>query len=272
MMKRKHSVSKPALLCGAVAAILSSCANTFSVQGSSSVSSLDGNKLYLRVIKNNELKSLDSCDVVHGQFNFTGVLDTVRMANLFMGDESLMPVVLEDGEITIKIDNASQTVSGTPLNDKLYQFLDKHKQLDNQLTELSHKQSQMMLDGIDEDTINEHLSAEAARIAAQEDKLVTTFITDNFDNVLGPGVFMMLTCGYKYPILTPQIEDIMSKATDKFKSNPYVRDYYQTATENEARMQGLEPGQAQEQPMQQPMQQPPSPQLPQHPELSTPQQ
>lgn len=268
MMKRKLSMHKSALLCGAMAAILSSCANTFCVQGTSSVSALDGNKLYLRVIKDNELKSLDSCDVVHGQFNFSGTLDTVRMANLFMGDESLMPIVLEDGEITIKIDNASQTVGGTPLNDKLYRFLDKHKQLDNQLTELSHKQSQMLLDGIDEDTINEQLNAEATRIAEQEDKLVTSFIVDNFDNVLGPGVFMMLTSGYKYPILTPQIEDIMSKATDKFKSNPYVRDYYQTATENEARMQGLEPGQAQEQTMQQP----PSPQLPQHPELTAPQQ
>lgn len=266
-MKRKLSMNKSILLC-AMATVCASCVNTFSVQGTSSVSSLDGNKLYLRVIKDNELKSLDSCDVIHGQFNFSGALDTVRMANLFMGDESLMPVVLEDGEITIKIDNANQTVSGTPLNDRLYQFLDKHKQLDNQLTELSHKQSQMLLDGIDENTINEQLNAEAAKIAEQEDKLVTTFIVDNFDNVLGPGVFMMLTSGYKYPILTPQIEDIMSKATDKFKSNPYVRDYYQTATENEARMQGLVPEQAQEQPMQQP----PSTQLPQHPELTAPQQ
>ena len=257
MTKRKEFMKKAILLC-ASAAILTSCANSYCVQGTSSVSSLDGSKLYLRAIKNNELKSLDSCDVVHGQFHFNGVLDTVRMANLFMGDESLMPVVLEDGEITIKIDNASQTVGGTPLNDKLYKFLDKHKQLDNQLTELSHKQSQMMLDGIDENTINEHLAVEAEKIAKEEDRLVTSFIVDNFDNVLGPGVFMMITSGYKYPILTPQIEDIMSKATSKFKSNPYVRDYYQTATENEARMQGLEPGQ----PDGQPMQQPPAAQLP----------
>lgn len=224
-----------------LASMLTSCANTFNVQGSSSISELDGSKLYLKAIKNNELKNLDSCDVVHGQFHFSGVLDTVRMANLFMDDESVMPLVLEDGEITIKIDNASQSVGGTPLNDKLYKFIDKHKQLENQLSELSHKQSQMMLDGIDEGEINQKLSAEAARIAKEEDKLVTSFIVENFDNVLGPGVFMMMTSGFQYPILTPQIEDIMSKATDKFKNNPYVKDYYQTATENEARMQGLEP-------------------------------
>lgn len=225
----------------ALVAFLTSCAGSYNVQGSSSVSALDGSKLYLKALKNNELKNIDSCDVVHGQFHFNGVLDTVRMVNLFMDDESIMPVVLESGEITIKIDNASQKVGGTPLNDKLYEFIDKHNQLDNQMNELAHKQSRMMLDGIDEATINEKLSVEAAQIAKEEDKLVTSFIVDNFDNVLGPGVFMMITSGFQYPILTPQIEDIMSKATDKFKNDPYVKDYYKIATENEARMQGLDP-------------------------------
>ena len=109
------------------------------------------------------------------------------------------------------------------------------------MNELAHKQSQMMLEGIDEDEINQKLSIEAEKIAKEEDQLVTSFIIENFDNVLGPGVFMMITSGYQYPILTPQIEDIMSKATEKFKNDPYVSDYYKTATENEARMQGLEP-------------------------------
>jgi hypothetical protein len=203
------------------------------------VSALDGNKLYLRAIKAGEVKNLDSCDVVHGEFHFAGLLDTVRMANLYMDDESIMPLVLEEGDITIKIDNASQSVGGTPLNDSLYHFIDKHNQLSNRMTELSHRQSQMLLDGIDEETINQQLSVEAARIAQEEDSLVTNFIVDNFDNVLGPGVFLMITSQYRYPVLTPQIEDIMSKATKQFKNDPYVREYYQVAQENEQRMNGL---------------------------------
>ena len=224
----------------ATMALMASCAKSYNVQGSSSISSLDGSKLYLKAVKNNELKSIDSCDIVHGQFHFSGILDTVRMANLFMDDQSLMPVVLEEGEIVIKIDNAAQSVGGTPLNDKLYKFIDKHKQLDNRMSELSHKQSQMMLEGVDELTINEKLNAEAEKIAAEEDKLVTSFIVENFDNVLGPGVFMMITSGFNVPVLTPQIEDIMSKATEKFKSDPYVKEYYQVASENMAKMQGLD--------------------------------
>jgi hypothetical protein len=223
----------------AVIATLTSCASSWRVEGTTSVSALDGNKLYLRAIKAGEVKNLDSCDVVHGEFHFAGLLDTVRMANLYMDDESIMPVVLEEGEITIKIDNASQSVGGTPLNDSLYHFIDKHNQLSNRMNELSHRQSQMLLDGIDEETINQQLSLEAARIAQEEDSLVTNFIVENFDNVLGPGVFMMITSQYRYPVLTPQIEDIMSKATKQFKNDPYVREYYQVAQENEQRMNGL---------------------------------
>ena len=114
---------------------LTSCASSFHVEGSTSVSALDGNKLYLKALKSGEIKSIDSCDVVHGEFHFAGLLDTVRIANLYMDDESIMPVVLEEGNIIIKIDNASQSVGGTPLNDSLYHFIDKHNQLSNRLNE-----------------------------------------------------------------------------------------------------------------------------------------
>ena len=220
-------------------AALTSCADSYTIQGSSTVSSLDGSKLYLKTVKNNELKNIDSCDVVHGKFRFQGLVDTVLMANLFMDDESIMPVVVEKGEIEIRIDNASQKVSGTPLNDKLYEFITLHNQLNNEMNELGHKQSQMLLDGIDENEINQQLSIEAATIAQREDSLVTNFIVDNFDNVLGPGVFMIMTSAYPYPVLTPQIEDIMSKATKNFKDDPYVREYYQQANEIQARQNGL---------------------------------
>ena len=218
---------------------LTSCAESYSIQGSSTVSSLDGNKLYLKTIKDQELKSIDSCDVIHGKFRFAGLLDTIRLASLYMDDESILPIVVEKGEIEIKIDAANQRVSGTPMNEKLYDFITLHNQLNNEMNELSHKQSQMLLDGIDEDEINQKLTVEAAVIAQKEDSLVTNFIVENFDNVLGPGVFMMITSMYRYPVLTPQIEDIMSKATSKFKNDPYVKDYYQVATENQARSTGM---------------------------------
>lgn len=219
--------------------MLTSCANTYNIQGSSNVSNLDGRMLYLKVIADNDFRKLDSCDVVHGQFHFAGTFDSVRMASIFMDDESVLPLVLEGGDINITLDNTQQSVSGTPLNDELTRFFNRWNQLRNEQLELIHRHDQAIMDGSDMNAVIELLNAESVRLSAQEDSLVTTFVTDNFDNVLGPGVFMMVTLGYQYPELTPWIEDIMSKATDKFKNDAYVKDYYQKARENEEIMNGL---------------------------------
>ena len=218
---------------------LASCTSSYNIQGSSNVSTLDGRMLYLKVLSNNDFKKIDSCDVVHGQFQFCGTFDTVRLANIFMDDESILPLVIESGDITIKLDNTQQIVSGTPLNDELFKFFNKYNQLKNQEAELLHTHDRAIMDGSDMDAVTRKLNDEAMRLTAEEDKLVTTFVTDNFDNVLGPGVFFMVTIGNEYPILDPWIEDIMSKATDKFKNDPYVKDFYQKALENQAIMNGM---------------------------------
>lgn len=216
-----------------------SCANSYNIQGTSNVSTLDGRMLYLKIVKNNELKSIDSCEVVHGQFHFNGTLDSVRMANIYMDNESVMPVVIESGDINIKIDNTQQVISGTPLNDKLFKFMKKYDQLQNQNAELVHKHDQAIMDGRDMATVNQQLAAEAASIDQKLDDLVTGFITENFDNVLGPGIFMMMTSSFQYPELTPWIEDIMSKATDNFKNDPYVKEYMEAAQKIQNMKNGL---------------------------------
>ena len=170
---------------------LTSCANSYNISGTSNVSTLDGRMLYLKILKDNDFKSLDSCDVVHGQFQFNGAFDTIRMANIFMDDESVMPLVLETGDITVKIDNTQQTVSGTPLNDELFKFFNKYSQIKNQEAELVHTHDRAIMDGSNMDVVNAKLSAESDRLSAEEDKLITSFVTENFDNVLGPGVFFM---------------------------------------------------------------------------------
>ena len=159
-------------LIATVAVTATSCSGTYDIKGTSDVSMLDGKMLYLKAYKNSDLKNIDSCDVVHGQFSFNGQLDSTKMVTLFLDDESLMPVVLEHGDISIKIDNGQQKVSGTPLNDKLSGFLEKYNQLDMQMEELGHKQSQAIMNGEDENVTNARLSQEAQNIAEREDKLI----------------------------------------------------------------------------------------------------
>ena len=224
-----------------VVTLVTACAEqyseTYNIQGTSSVSVLDGSKLYLKVMSGEELKDIDSCEVVHGGFGFTGQLDTTRLAMLSIRDGG-MPLVIEKGEIKVTIDKTGNKVSGTPLNEKLYDYLDKHIQLENLREELGHKEAQMIFDGIDERTIAKKLMAEEDMLLIRKDSLETAFILANMDNVLGPCAFQMLTINYPYPQLTPQIEEIMGKATDRFKNDPYVKEYYSKAKEILARLKG----------------------------------
>lgn len=227
---------------------LASCANSYDISGTSNVSTLDGRMLYLKILENNDFKNVDSCDVVHGQFHFQGSVDSMKMANIFMDDDPVLPLVLESGSITVKLDDTQQVVSGTPMNDKLFGFFKKYQQIQNQLRELVHKHDQAIMNGSDMVAVNKQLNEESIRLSEQEDKLITSFVTDNFNNVLGPGVFFLVTMGNQYPMLSPWIEDIMSKATDYFKNDPYVKDYYKKAQENQEIMNGARDAQSGMQP------------------------
>lgn len=219
--------------------IFAACAKSYSIDGSSNVSTLDGKMLYLKVLSDTGFKKIDSCEVVHGAFSFHGKVDSACMANLFMDDESLLPLVLEEGNISVALNNAKQNVTGTELNDKLFKFFNQYNQIKNQEIELVRKHDQAIMNGSDMNVVIAKLQARSEQLAHEEDQLVTSFVTDNFDNVLGPGVFFMLTIGQEYPELTPWLEDIMSKATDRFKANAYVKDYYQKAKDNQQIMNGM---------------------------------
>lgn len=234
------------LYCLFAVVALASCGDTYNIKGSSNLSTLDGQKLYLKITQNNDLKNLDSCDVVHGQFNFAGSLDSVVVGMVFSDDDAVTPVVLEGGSITIKIDNTQQSVSGTPLNDKLNSFLKSYSQLQGQQAELVHQHDQAIMNGSDMDAVNKQLNAKSEKISDDMDQLFTKFVTDNFDNVLAPWAFSYYTSNviqqFGAPVLTPWIEDIMSKATPTFKQNPYVQDYYSTAQHNESVLNGTAGG------------------------------
>lgn len=220
--------------------LLASCSEQYSIEGKSSVAILEGKTLHLKAFRNGDIVSLDSCEVIHGRFRFAGQLDSVEMVNLFMDDQSVMPLVLEKGNLKINIDIARQTVTGGELNDSLYKFIRQKNRIDEQLSELPRRESRMIMDGMSHREIVALLSAKADSLAKEEDRLVTRFVIDNMGNVLGAGVFMIVTSAFPYPVLTPQIEQIMLEASPEFKEDPYVKEYMSLAEENMRRMNGEE--------------------------------
>ena len=199
------------------------------VRGSSDVDDLEGKVLTLKVYVDGEMKSIDSTRVVHGRFDFGGSMDSTMLANVFLGNLSLMPIVLEEGEVKLNIGETQQTATGTPLNDSLSGFIQRKTQLDARMAELPHLESRMIMDGTDYDEVMYELGKQSRELSAENDKLITRFIRTNYNNVLGPGIFMILTSSLPYPVLTPQIEEIITNAPPYFLGHPYVKRYIKAA-------------------------------------------
>ncbi len=209
-----------------------SCASEYRIVGTSSVSRLDGKLLFVKVPFGERMLDVDSAEVVHGIFRMEGIADSSALASLYMDDESIMPFVIEKGEIAIDINRAYIKVSGTPLNDRLYDFVAKKTSLDDRAYELERKESRMIMDGMASDEIQRVITAEREELSEEMNAIAKAFIQENYNNVLGPGVFIMLCNGFPYPVITPVIEEILDAAPDSFKNNPMVKDYVTAARAN----------------------------------------
>lgn len=211
---------------------LASCTHKYKIEGTSSVNSLDGKMLYLKSMRGEEWVKLDSAEVVHGLFSMKGKMDSVQMVTLYMDEESIMPIVLESGKITVTISNTDLKAVGTPLNNALYEFIDKRNKLEESIAELERKETTLVMEGADLDEIHEQLVVEGDSLMKASNAYVKKFISDNYENVLGPSVFMMLCSSLPYPIMTPQIDDLIKDAPYSFKSNKLVREFLTKAKEN----------------------------------------
>ena len=64
--------------------LFSSCSRKYRVEGNSSIISLDGKMLYLKMLEDGIWVPVDSAEVIHGCFKMKGPADSVRMVTLYM--------------------------------------------------------------------------------------------------------------------------------------------------------------------------------------------
>ena len=212
---------------------LTACAGQYNIAGNSSVPVLDGNMLYLSVNSDAQGKTtIDSCQVVHGMFSFAGDVDSVCIARVYMGSQSILPVVLENGRLTITVDNSRQRVSGSPLNDRLYDFYKKQNRLENKMWRLQQQAIDMLREGHSIDEVDNKLSKQALKLQDEAEKIETEFMKKNADNVLGPGYFEMVCEQYPIPTVTDRMARMLQQMPPEFFNNSFVRSYLQRASYN----------------------------------------
>lgn len=229
-------MNKLILFLFSVVLLMSSCGKGYKIEGTSSLAGLDGKTLFIKTLKGEEWIKLDSAEIVHGLFSMKGNVDTVAMTTLFMEDEGIMPLVLEKGKIEISIAYPQFTAKGTPMNDALYGFLEKRNDLELQVEELHRKEARMVMEGGNIDEIQAQLDVEAEKLKQEINTYIKSFISQNYENVLGPNVFVMLCSSLPYPVLTPQIEDILNDAPYSFKNHVLVKEFVTVAKENMRRI------------------------------------
>ena len=210
---------------------LTSCGKRFKIDGVTSVSRLDGKMLFVKVVSGDQLVNIDSAEVIHGYFQMEGKVDSVVLASLYMDDECIMPLVLEEGNINIEINNVGISVKGTPLNDSFNRFIEDKTTIDDKAYEVEREESRMIMDGVDVNTVQEEIEKQRSNVINQMDNLIKTFIQNNYENVLGPGVFIMIGNSLPYPFLTPLMEEIVNEAPETFKNNYLIKNYLVLADE-----------------------------------------
>lgn len=213
-------------------AMLASCSSAYQITGRSDINSLDGKKLYLKALSESGWLPVDSASVEHGLFSMEGVSDSTILVSLYMDDESIMPLILENGFIKVSITTSDLRASGTPLNNALYNFIDRRNDLEQQINSLDRREAQMVLNGANIDEVHAQLQKEGENLSRQMNDFVISFIKDNYNNVLGPSVFMMMCGTMPYPIMTDQVENIMRSAPASFKAHPMVQEFLEKAREN----------------------------------------
>lgn len=232
MLKIKPIQLKVAFTTIPVMILMASCAEKYVIEGNTSQFIQDGTVAYIKQFEPSatdvNFRAIDSCEILHGKFDMSGTIDSSMMVFLYMGSDNF-PMILEPGRVSVSIANNVVKIEGTPLNDRLYDFLCRRDSLQLIYDDLPNRESLMYLDGYSQEEIMQELGAEELRLHAELDKMETRFVIDNFDNPLGITWFLRLCyeaqAWYGFPTTTPQIDEIYGQAPREFKQNKLVSEY-----------------------------------------------
>ena len=84
-------------------------------------------------------------------------------------------------------------------------------------------ESRMIMDGKPFSEVEQEVAKERASLSDEFDKLVKEFVQNNYENVLGPAIFQMMSNSYTSPKITPLMEQILKEAPESFRSHTMVR-------------------------------------------------
>lgn len=212
--------------------LVPSCKDKYHITGTAYDGEVaDGAQIHIKQEINGEWHTLNSCEILHGNFSMEGDVDTTLLTALFIDDIPTQPLVLEGGKIEVSIQPQIIRITGTEHNDKLNEFIIYKERMENHLAKLYREMSSTATttnDNTKQTAIQDSITTAMHRFRNG----IEAFILDNHHTLLGPCVFRLLCSTLPSPSMTPQIVRLTSNAPDKFLNSPYVKAYMEKAKKN----------------------------------------
>lgn len=223
-------------LFAALMPLLASCLGKYSLKGSTD-GFYNGEQAYIKVDSGGVWHTVDSCDILHGCFEMSGEVDAPFLTSLFIGEEAIMPVIIESGDIVVNLSMRDANVSGTNLNDQLSRFIEDKDVFERRIMEIERRETALILDGHTAESAAAEVREAIAAVGDSMNLFVEKTIRDHYNTVLGPCIFQLLCSAMPYPLMTKQVEGILADAPQSFKDNHFVKMFVAAAEENMQRMQ-----------------------------------
>lgn len=223
-------------LFAALVPLLASCLGKYSLKGSTD-GFYNGEQAYIKVDSGGVWHTVDSCDILHGCFEMSGEVDAPFLTSLFIGEEAIMPVIIESGDIVVNLSMRDANVSGTNLNDQLSRFIEDKDVFERRIMEIERRETALILDGHTAESAAAEVREAIAAVGDSMNLFFEKTIRDHYNTVLGPCIFQLLCSAMPYPLMTKQVEGILADAPQSFKDNHFVKMFVVAAEENMQRMQ-----------------------------------
>ncbi|HCO66180.1 MAG TPA: AhpC/TSA family protein [Dysgonomonas sp.] len=225
-IKLEHNMKKVFYLLPLVTAFLASCGqvNDFELKGRFADDSHNGKLIYLQMPDKDPAKfiSIDSVQVQGANFEFAGAADSIQMLFVAGGGISRPQLfVAGEGTVEMTIDSTGMAkISGTPLNNKYQEYLDKRASLAKEMQEEGKKISEEYNKAKEENRVTPELEKETEAkydaLYQKTRKYPYDFVKENASNVVGRYVF--LDRGRSFT--QEELEEIIPSVSGQLTGNP----------------------------------------------------
>ena len=182
----------------------------------------ENGKIYLAQLTTSSIDYIDSVEIKNGCFEFKGEQNEPIVRFIFYplaeGGEDIIPIVLENGKISVEINRDNTTVTGTKLNNAMQSYKD-------QIQDVSRRAEQTFFSISNIDNLpqekSDSLQIAAEKLSNEMSQILFNHISANIENPIG--AFIISTSG---PMCDPvQLCGIIDSVPETYRDERFTQFY-----------------------------------------------